>query len=133
MDTLFEAKKSFQLELTNAASGKPKLKQHTAAVIDRSKLPNQKFASRGPATIKQEHPAASTYITPSGIITTSNVAFVGQLNDLESRKKRRCEITIISHFLALVADFSQIVICTRRYPTGVKVRDVVSANYGSYS
>ena len=99
MDTLFEAKKSYQLELTNAASRKPKVKQHTAAVIDRSKLPNQKFALKGSAAVKQEHPAASTSIAPSGIVTTSNVAFVGQLNDPESRKKRRCEININLPFL----------------------------------
>jgi hypothetical protein len=49
MDTLGEAKRLFQQGLTDAISNKPKVKQHvamTTAVINRSKLPNQKFAPK---------------------------------------------------------------------------------------
>lgn len=96
MDTLVEAKRSFQQDLANAAPKKQKAKQHpvmTTAVVDRSRLPNQKFASRLPAIVKQEQPPESSFtVAASGLVTTAKVAFIGQPNDPESRKKRKCEM-----------------------------------------
>lgn len=125
MDTLGEAKRLFQQGLTNAISNKPKVKQHTAmttAVINRSKLPNQKFATKVSAIVKQErlHELGST-VAQSGSVSTSNVAFIGQSNDLESRKKRNCTTSIVTLSFDLTHDFLQIGICMRRYPNGVKV------------
>lgn len=125
MDTLGEAKRLFQQGLTDAISNKPKVKQHTAmttAVVNRSKLPNQRFATKVPAIVKHERlPELGSIVAQSGLLTTSNVTFIGQPNDLESRKKRSCTAFVVSYPLDLTHDFLQIGICMRRYPNGVKV------------
>lgn len=123
MDTLSEAKRLLQQDLTNAISKKPKVKLQTGmatAVINRSKLPNQKLAPKVPAITKQEQPPESSFtIAPLGFVITSNVNFIGPPSDLESKKKRKCEITIDS--LGLGSKFLQTIICTRRYLNEVKV------------
>ena len=71
----------------------------TTAVINRSKLPNQKFAPKIPAIVKQEQlPELDSTVAQSGFVTTSNVTFIGHPNDLESRKKRKCKINIIPYW-----------------------------------